>query len=71
MMESAMRPDELLRRLRRKFGAELRGTQQGKGSHRTIYFRDRKTTLQKSGDFSAARIKEWLAQIGLTPKDLD
>jgi hypothetical protein len=65
-----MTPDELLRKLKRRFGTEVSVTQQGKGSHRTIYFRGSKTTLQKSGDFNRARIKAWLMQIGLTPDDI-
>lgn len=66
-----MKPDELLRKLKKTFGAEVTVTQQGKGSHRTVYFRGRKTTLQRSGDWSRDRVKEWLAQIGLTLKDLE
>ena len=66
-----MTPDELLRKLKRTFGSEITVTQQGKGSHRTVYLHGRKTTLQKSGDFSRSRAKAWLAQIGLTLEDIE
>ncbi|MBY0432353.1 MAG: hypothetical protein K2Q10_14245 [Rhodospirillales bacterium] len=66
-----MNPDELLRKLKKTFGSEITVTKQGKGSHRTVHFRGRKTTLQKSGDFDRGRIKAWLAQIGLTPDDIE
>lgn len=66
-----MRPDELLRKLRKAFPGEITVQQQGKGSHRTVYFRGRKTTLQKSGDFGPGCVKEWLGQLGLKPEDLE
>ncbi|CAK0745658.1 putative YcfA family protein [Azospirillaceae bacterium] len=66
-----MTPDELLRKLKRAFGGDVTVTQQGKGSHRTVYLRGHKTTLQKSGDFGPARVKAWLAQLGLKPEDLE
>lgn len=66
-----MRPDEILRKIKKKFGRELIVMQQGKGSHRTVYFRGHKTILQKSGDFGRGRLKDWLAQIGLKPEDLE
>ncbi|MBF0561679.1 MAG: type II toxin-antitoxin system HicA family toxin [Alphaproteobacteria bacterium] len=66
-----MRPDEILRKLKKKFGTELQVVaQRGKGSHRTVYLRGRKTTLKQDGDMGTGTIRQFLAQLGLTPEDL-
>lgn len=60
---------ELLRRLRRL--AKRRGVscrfsrQRGKGSHGTVNFGDRKTTV-KSGEIGEGLLNDMLKQLGLT-----
>lgn len=67
-----MRPDELLRKLKGKFGTELQIlASRGKGSHRMVYIRGNKATLKQDGDLGPGTVKKFLGQLGLKPEDLE
>ena len=67
-----MRPDELLKQLKKKFGKELEVIEnRGKGSHRMIVLNGRRTTLQKKGDLGPGTVKKFLSQLNLKPEDLE
>lgn len=64
---------EFLRKLRkcaRRHGLSVvENRKRGKGSHRTVYFGDRKTVLAK-GELPQGTLRAMLKQLGLTMKDL-
>jgi hypothetical protein len=67
-----MRPDELLRKLKRKFGKDLEVVKhRGKGAHRMIYLNGYRTTLQQDGDLGPGTVKKFLGQLNLKPEDLE
>jgi hypothetical protein len=67
-----MRPDELLRKLKKRFGPELQVvSSRGKGSHRMVYLKGRKAPLKQDGDMGPGTVKKFLGQLGLEPGDLE
>src|SRR6266851_5744121 len=72
----AVNGNELLRKLRRLArarGVEVRVDQrQGKGSHATLFYGRRKTTLKDpKQEIGAGLLRSMLNQLGLTPRDID
>lgn len=68
-----MRPDEILRRLRKskKIGKHLKVVKhRGKGSHRMVYYKGKRSTLKKGGDVGPGTYKAFLKQLGIKPEDL-
>ena len=60
-----------IRRLARRRGISYRFVRQrGKGSHGTLYYGDRKTTV-KSGEIGEGLLRAMLKQLGLTKRDFD
>ena len=60
-----------IRRLAKRRGIDCRfSKQRGKGSHGTLYYGGRKTTV-KSGEIGVGLLGAMLKQLGLTKKDLD
>ncbi len=65
-----MTPDELLRRLRKN--EEIRRhlrieKSEGKGSHRMVYYKDRKATLRQRKEMSRGVVRAFLKQLGIDP----
>ncbi len=70
---AAMTPDELLRRLRknREIRRHLRVEKSaGKGSHRMVYYKDRKATLRRRKEMNPGVVKAFLKQLGIDPGTL-
>jgi hypothetical protein len=42
----------------------------GKGSHRMVAYKGKRSTLRKSGDMRPGTIKEFLGQLGIDPRDV-
>lgn len=60
-----------IRRLAKRRGIDYRfSRQRGKGSHGTLYYGDRKTTV-KSGEIGQGLLGAMLKQLGLNKKDFD
>jgi mRNA interferase HicA len=61
-----------LQRLGRERGVEVRFDQErGKGSHGTLYFGDRRTTLKdRRAEIRPGLLHAMLSQLGLTERDL-
>ncbi len=69
-----MTPDELLRRLRRnkEIRRHLRVEKsEGKGSHRMVYYKERKATLRQRKEMNPGVVKAFLKQLGIDPSVLD
>ena len=68
-----MSPDELLRRMRKNRDIRRHLTvtdKRGKGSHRTVEYKGKRSTLRKSGDMRPGTIKEFFRQLGIDWKDV-
>lgn len=60
----------IIRRLSKARGVRYRyEKRRGKGSHGTVFFGDKKTTV-KSGEIGEGLLHDMLKQIGLSKKDL-
>ncbi len=69
-----MTPEELLRRLRKnkEIRRHLRVEKsEGKGSHRMVYYKDRKATLRRHKEMRPGVVKAFLKQLGIDPGALD
>jgi mRNA interferase HicA len=59
-----------IRKIARTRGIEFRmDPKRGKGSHRTLYFGERKTTVKK-GEIGPGLLSEMIRQLGLRSSDL-
>ena len=68
-----MTPDELLRKMRKNRDIRRHLTvtdKRGKGSHRMVDYKNKRTTLRKDGDMRPGTIKEFLGQLGIEWKDV-
>lgn len=69
-----MTPDGLLRRLRRnkEIRRHLRVEKsEGKGSHRMVYYKERKATLRRRKEMNPGVVEAFLKQLGIDPSVLD